>query len=581
MKRLTIRKLIVISQSESRSLEVPFEKGLNIILGGNKTGKSSIIKSIFTTLGCECKRVETDWKKLISAYLLFFKYGERKFCIVRQDKKFQIFENINSDFSCIIETDAFHEYSNCLMDILEIKMPCISSKDGKQFNVTPPLLFRFQYIDQDEGWSKIADSFNNAAYIKDWKANTNKYVCGYLDDSYYALQAQKVEHILERDDKKKELNYNQNFVSRITSTLMQIEDIESVEDVTTDIELLLAKAEELRKLQFSYNAEMTVLENDIYVNQHKLHIVKHNLMETKKDIEYAMTQEDELVCPFCGTIYSNGINEQLNITSDYAHCENLIAELKNSISVATKELEELKKRHNDVSMGIQSIEQKVQNTQELLSYSSFYKNKGQLEIYESCKRQLDVLQSEIDSCVAKIALIDEKINEKKSKKRSKDIREAIEGYCRTLADAINVPKTFIKLKDFVQVINRTGSETPRLVYMYQSALYLYNLERAYSPFNFYVVDTPNQQGQDADNLQSIFKSLELFLSDEGQVIVGTERETGIEQKASNVVSLTEKRRCLTNTKYNEHIELLQKLQKLAINWVAENYKKEKDSIIEE
>lgn len=570
MKRLMIRKLIVISQSESRSLEVPFEKGLNIILGGNKTGKSSIIKSIFTTLGCECKRVEADWKKLVSTYLLFFKYGERQFCIVRQDKKFQIFENINNDFSCIIETNAFHEYSNCLMDILEIKMPCIS-KDGKQFNITPPLLFRFQYIDQDEGWSKIADSFKNVAYIKDWKANTNKYVCGYLDDSYYALQAQKAEHILERDDKKKELNYNQNFVSRITSTLTRIEDIESVEDVTTDIELLLAKAEELRKLQFSYNAEMTVLENDIYINQHKLHIVEHNLIETKKDIEYAMTQEDELICPFCGTIYSNGINEQLNITSDYAHCENLIAELKSSISVATKELEELKNKYNDVSVEIQSIEQKVQNTQELLSYSSFYKSKGQFEIYESCKRQLDVLQGEINSCVSKIAITDEKINEKKSKERSKDIREDIERYCRTLADAINVPKTFIKLRDFVQVINRTGSETPRLVYMYQSALYLYNLERAYSPFNFYVVDTPNQQGQDTENLGSIFKSLELFLSDEGQVIVGTERETGMEEKASNVIKLTGKRICLNNINYKKHIELLEKLQKTAISWVADNH----------
>lgn len=570
MKRLMIRKLIVISQSESRSLEVPFEKGLNIILGGNKTGKSSIIKSIFTTLGCECKRVEVDWKKLVSTYLLFFKYGERQFCIVRQDKKFQIFENINNDFSCIIETNAFHEYSNCLMDILEIKMPCIS-KDGKQFNITPPLLFRFQYIDQDEGWSKIADSFKNVAYIKDWKANTNKYVCGYLDDSYYALQAQKAEHILERDDKKKELNYNQNFVSRITSTLTRIEDIESVEDVTTDIELLLAKAEELRKLQFSYNAEMTVLENDIYINQHKLHIVEHNLIETKKDIEYAMTQEDELICPFCGTIYSNGINEQLNITSDYAHCENLIAELKSSISVATKELEELKNKYNDVSVEIQSIEQKVQNTQELLSYSSFYKSKGQFEIYESCKRQLDVLQGEINSCVSKIAITDEKINEKKSKERSKDIREDIERYCRTLADAINVPTTFIKLRDFVQVINRTGSETPRLVYMYQSALYLYNLGRAYSPFNFYVVDTPNQQGQDTENLGSIFKSLELFLSDEGQVIVGTERETGMEEKASNVIKLTGKRRCLNNINYKKHIELLEKLQKTAISWVADNH----------
>ena len=571
MKRLTIKKLIVISQSESRSLEVPFENGLNIILGGNKTGKSSIIKSIFTALGCECKSIEADWKKLISSYLLFFNYGEKQLCIVRQGKKFQIFEYSDHAYACVIETEAFHEYSNCLMDILEINMPCIS-KDGKQFNVTPPLLFRFQYIDQDDGWNKIADSFSNVAYVKDWKPNTNKYVCGYLDDAYYKLQAKKAEQTLIKDDKKKELNYNQNFVSRISSTLTQIEDMQSVDEVTTNIESLLAKSEELRKMQFSYNAEMNVLENDIYVNQHKLHTVEHNLVETKKDIEYAMSQDDELVCPICGTIYANGLDEQLNITSDYAHCEKLIEELKNSISVSTGKLEELKEKYRTVSLEIQSIEQQIQNSQDLLSYSLFYKNKGQYEIYESCKGQLDAIQKEIDSYVSKIALIDDEINEQKSKERSQNIREDIENYCRTLADAINLPKTFIQLRDFVQVINRTGSETPRLVYMYQSALYLYNLSRAYSPFNFYVVDTPNQQGQDVDNLESIFKSLELFLSDEGQVIVGTERETGMEEKANNVIKLTEKRSCLNNINYNKHIELLEKLQKAAISWIANNYK---------
>ncbi len=571
MKRLTIKKLIVISQSESRSLEVPFENGLNIILGGNKTGKSSIIKSIFTALGCECKSIEADWKKLISSYLLFFNYGEKQFCIVRQGKKFQIFEYYGNVYSCVIETEAFHEYSNCLMNILEINMPCIS-KDGKQFNVTPPLLFRFQYIDQDDGWSKIADSFNNVGYIKDWKPNTNKYVCGYLDDTYYKLQAQKTEQTLIKDDKKKELNYNQNFVSRISSTVLQIDNMQSVDEVTTNIESLLAKTEELRKVQFSYNAEMTVLENDIYVNQHKLHTVEHSLAETKKDIEYAMSQEDELVCPICGTIYSNGLDNQLNITSDYAHCEKLIEELKNGISVSIGKLEELKEKNKAVSLEIQSNERQIQNSQELLSYSSFYKNKGQYEIYESCKTQLDDIQREIDSYVSKIALIDEKINEQKSKERSKNIREDIESYCRTLADAINLPKTFIQLRDFVQIINRTGSETPRLVYMYQSALYLYNLSRACSPFNFYVVDTPNQQGQDANNLESIFKSLELFLSNKGQVIVGTERETGLEEKAANVIQLSEKRRCLNDFNYGKHFELLEKLQKVAIEWVAINHK---------
>ena len=54
------------------------------------------------------------------------------------------------------------------MDIFGVKMPCISNR-GIEFNITPPLLFRFQYIDQDEGWNKIADPFNNAGYIKDWK----------------------------------------------------------------------------------------------------------------------------------------------------------------------------------------------------------------------------------------------------------------------------------------------------------------------------------------------------------------------------------------------------------------------------
>ena len=124
----------------------------------------------------------------------------------------------------------------------------------------------------------------------------------------------------------------------------------------------------------------------------------------------------------------------------------------------------------------------------------------------------------------------------------------------------------------MHIIDRTGSETPRLVYMYQSALYLYNLYRTNSPFNFYVVDTPNQQGQDAENLESIFKSLELFLSDEGQVIVGTERETGIEEKASNVIKLTEKRRCLNNINYSKHLELLKELQKIAISRVAFKHK---------
>ena len=72
MKRLLLKKLIVISRSEQSSLEVPFKKGLNIIFGGNKTGKSSLIKSIFTALGCDCSKIEKDWKNMISTYKKYY-----------------------------------------------------------------------------------------------------------------------------------------------------------------------------------------------------------------------------------------------------------------------------------------------------------------------------------------------------------------------------------------------------------------------------------------------------------------------------------------------------------------------------
>ena len=71
MKRFLIKKIILISNNEKTSFETDFDKGLNILIGKNKTGKSSIIKSIFYTLGCNTY-IEESWKKLIDIYIIFY-----------------------------------------------------------------------------------------------------------------------------------------------------------------------------------------------------------------------------------------------------------------------------------------------------------------------------------------------------------------------------------------------------------------------------------------------------------------------------------------------------------------------------
>ncbi|QAT50987.1 hypothetical protein EQM14_15105 [Caproiciproducens sp. NJN-50] len=340
---------------------------------------------------------------------------------------------------------------------------------------------------------------------------------------------------------------------------------------------MLTASEEAMNQQFDLKAKMSSIENDIFIGKHKLRVTSSSLNEIHKDTDFAMNQGDELICPVCGIHYRNGLPEQLNVSSDFALAEKLISSLTEDITTLENELGEHREQYELLSSKLQELKQSIQKSKQLLSYSSFYKNEGKQEIYESCLQQLEVLQAQLDLKISNIATLDERVNNLKSKVRSKEIREQIEGYCRKIAEVIDIPKTFIKLRDFVQVIDKSGSDTPRLVYMYQAGLYLYNLNRLNSPFNFFVIDTPNQQGQDAANLKNIYQSLNLLLSADGQVILGTERETGCEDKASEVIRLTEKRRCLTQSQFSDHSKLLEALQKEAINWVHGEHRRLKDT----
>lgn len=567
MKRLILNKLIVISQSESKSLEVPFAPGLNIIIGNNKTGKSSIIKSIFTSFGCECPKIETDWKKLISEYILFFSANEEEYCILRIGNRFSLFSVSNTrSYSCVIDTTEYTVFSNALMDILQVNMPCIDNY-GNKFNITPPLLFRFQYIDQDEGWNNIGQAFKNMKYISKWKENTNKYVCGYHNDEYFSLEQQYISKQNQINEAKTEHSHNETFVNRI-GEIINTQKALSPTKIQQELEKILLETDELRRQEFGTKTEIANIENDLFVMHQQLNSARRNGLEIKKDAEYAMSQGDVIICPVCGAHYDNGVDTQLHIAVEHASAENLINYLTQECTHAKERLKSLKENLHQIIERITENEKQIQHFTAQLSYKAYFIDEGKHDVYESCKQELQTLQNQIDTLIGEKSVIDDRMQKLKSKKRSKEIRDSLLSYCGKVADQINLSRTFIHLKDFVQTIDKSGSDTPRLVYMYHVALYLYNLERLASPFNFLVIDTPNQQGQDEENLNSIFSSLSLLQDKNGQVIIGTERITGLESQAANVVTLTEKRRCLSDKHYQAHLELCQKLHTLGLEWTS-------------
>lgn len=573
MKRLLLKKLIVISRSEQSSLEVPFKKGLNIILGGNKTGKSSLIKSIFTALGCDCSKIEKDWKNLISTYLLYFEYGDEQYCVLRCGKEFSIMKEEKNNYTCVINTEKFQLFCDKLMEIFEVNMQCVISNNSEIINVTTPLLFRFQYIDQDDGWSDIGNEFKNVRYIKDWKGDTNKFITGYLNNDYYKLKAKKIQLSNDKEEKLKELKSNEMFVNSIShdlkkkSQLENLNQLNTVDDVQKKLIKLRNDTDDLRKKEYSIKEKMIKLDNNIFMKKIELNNIYKNIEETQKDISFAMEQDEEIICPICGTKHKNSLNEQLNLSAGLENSEKLRNILEDKINDFKKQLMNFNNEYEDIKNKILKNEELIKDSKEMLSYEELYKNKGKYELYNKCKQELVKIESKYKNLIGEIGALDEQIKEIKSKKRKNEITMQLKDKCKTFAEKINLPSTYIKFRDLVQVIDHTGSETPRLVYMYQSALYLYNLERGGNPFNFYVIDTPNQQGQDEDNLECIFKSMELLLSNKGQVIVGTERKTGLEEKANNIINLSTKRKCLNSEKYNEHINQLQSYQQIITEYI--------------
>ncbi|PZE20305.1 hypothetical protein [Paenibacillus xerothermodurans] len=564
MKRLLIKKLIVISDVEESSREISLLDGLNLIIGENKTGKSSLIKSMFYSLGCELV-FEDDWKNLVQKYILFFDYGEKKYCVIREKKRLKLFNIVNdSQFVVLSETDHFHEFCAVLMREFDISMDCLTNHGG-EITATTPLLFRFQYIDQDLGWSKIGESFTNMKYIRNWKENTNKYVVGYQGEEYY----KEKQNILKIKNTIQEFNVKLKYFSELLKAIQTKTNVEeNIQDDgntldNSQIKSVFSELDNLERRKIKLGDNISEFKNVQYEKNLQLATLKMYIKELNKDHDYAMKQEDDIICPTCGTVHNNTLLDRLEIVKDVQSGNELIKQIRIELKELESQINELSEEKIQINKRYNLLKKQIERSKESATIANTFRNEGKQEIVLTGKFQRDKIIKSIVDEERNIKLIEENIKELNSSERRKKIISNFKAIYEKILHELNVPLKALKLKDFVQELTKTGSEKPRIIYAYHVALYLYNLNRIVSPFNLLVIDTPNQQGQDWKNLKSIDEILGHLLDKRGQVIIGTERETGYEKQASNVIRLLEERKTLTKKDYISHIELYRSLEQLS------------------
>ena len=149
MNKLIIEKIYIFSPTENKAKVIELSEGTNIITSsrhdGNKKGKSVVLKSIYHTLGADCK-FDDKWQDSNKIYIVKFKIDNKIYYMYRQSRMFKL---TNEQFEMIFQTIDRKELAKELEKIFgfAVKLP---NRQEDKLEITPPVYnYLLNYVDQD------------------------------------------------------------------------------------------------------------------------------------------------------------------------------------------------------------------------------------------------------------------------------------------------------------------------------------------------------------------------------------------------------------------------------------------------
>ncbi|CAM4277886.1 hypothetical protein [Zobellia nedashkovskayae] len=200
MKRLILEELMILSLREKKAKKIKFDPKTTIIKGTNQVGKSSLIKSIYYTLGATAGMVHPNWIKAEPISLVKIKVDDKRLSVLRFDKK----RFVIIDDSGEVMSFNFKEASAYLNELLDFKL-IMNSRKGEAEIPPPAYQFLPFYIDQDRSWTKNWDSFANLSQYSAWKSPLVNYHSGIKGNAYYITKSDLDKARQELDDTSKEI----------------------------------------------------------------------------------------------------------------------------------------------------------------------------------------------------------------------------------------------------------------------------------------------------------------------------------------------------------------------------------------
>lgn len=549
MSTLNFTELMLVSFREKKARRVRFDEKVTVLHGTNETGKSSLIKSIFRTLGAEPAKVNSRWKDADARSLLRFTCESGEYTLLRVGESYSIFDSRGRLLRRCKSVS--NELGPFLAGLFNFKLQ-LQSRDGVFSPLPPAYYFLPFYMDQDSSWVKAWSSFANLGQFANWRKGVVEYHAGIRGNAYYESQSNRLnaEQELARGRRKRE---------GLQAIYDDLQDRFEIGQFNVDfsayqseIEELLARCEELRLREERYKAELAEMYNQRGELQAQLRITQQAREESHEDYEHAHKSEgEEIECPTCGAGYTNSFAERFAIAVDEDRCANLALKISEELDAVDDRIREGKERARRLEAERASHEKLLSRKEGELELTDLIRQEGRRELRQVMSTDLEamiVAEGELSSRIYDAQQQMKKLESRDRRKAVNDFFHTKMGTFLQMLDVHSVPEK--EYSNVYATIKDTGSELPRALLAQQVAFLHTIKEFGAQSFAPIVIDSPYQQEQDEDHKKRILRFLRDQLPSDSQLILALVEAPG-EGLPGKHIETTEKYCILNEGSFDE------------------------------
>lgn len=318
MSEMYFKSILIADIVSHKARFQQFQKGLNVITStNNHVGKSSLLKSLYHTLGANVK-YDSVWNVNNKLFVLDFCVDNIDYRIVRQIKSFAVFKG---EELILVTSKVMSELAPLLEKIFHFGIYLDSKKDGRVTLAPPVFTFLPYYIDQDNGWSELYGSFQNQEqYKKHDRMKSLYYHLSIYTKSAVELMAQRDKLQEELDTLKTDATKLLDIIEALTDEIQGIVPADDVAQFDKSIQISKNKIRTLVKQIGEKRNRIQELEISLEQHEHQLQVITeyHTIAKTAQSNQEIFTHS----CPRCGYLYDDEIYNRvhanyLNVSDSY------------------------------------------------------------------------------------------------------------------------------------------------------------------------------------------------------------------------------------------------------------------------